>query len=322
MSQILVFGRNGRTGEQICDFVSVANEAMRLLRPALPETIKIELNHSIAKLPVLCDASQLYQVLVNLINNAEQAISGIGKIEVALDTVNIEKLECIHGTLLDGSFARLTVTDNGIGMDNETCARMFDPFFTTKDTGQGTGLGLSTVFGIVQNHGGGVTVSSKLGAGTTVVVLLPMAEDVPEESRDAKVATPDDANNENILFVDDVESIRKSARTCLERSGYSVMTVSNGQEALEIFLADPGRFDLVMTDQTMPKMTGEELSIELLRHRPDIPIIICTGHSEVISPESSREKGIRAFLQKPATPAELRRVVREVLDEAESAQSS
>jgi PAS domain S-box-containing protein len=322
VSQILVFGRHGRTEKGICDFVLVAKDAMKLLRPALPKTIEIELNLSIAKIPVLCDTSQLYQVLVNLFSNAEQAISGSGKIEVALDTANIEKLECIHGTLLDGSFARLTVADSGVGMDDETRARMFDPFFTTKDAAQGTGLGLSTVFGIVQKHGGGITVSSELGAGTTVVVLLPMAEDVREESPDAKVDTQDDANNENILFVDDVESIRKSARTCLERSGYSVLTVSSGPEALEIFLADPDRFDLVMTDQTMPNMTGEELSIELLRHRPDLPIIICTGHSEVISPETSREKGIRAFLQKPATPTELRRVVRDVLDEAGDGQSS
>ena len=322
VSQILVFGRHGRTAEKVCDFVLVANDAMKLLRPALPDTIAIELNLSIAKLPVLCDASQLYQVLVNLFSNAEQAISGSGKIDVALDTANIEKFECIHGTLLDGSFARLTVTDSGAGMDDDTRARMFDPFFTTKDAAQGTGLGLSTVFGIVQNHGGGITVSSRLGAGTTVVVLLPMAEDVLEELPEARVGTPDDANNENILFVDDIESIRKSVGTCMERSGYNVLAVSSGQEALEIFLADPGRFDLVMTDQTMPNMTGEELSIELLRHRPDIPIIICTGHSEVISPETSREKGIRAFLKKPATPTELRRVVRDVLDGAEAGQSS
>jgi CheY-like chemotaxis protein len=304
--------------ERICDFVLIAKDAMKLLRPALPETIAIELSFAVEKIPVLCDASQLYQVLVNITSNAEQAISGSGKIEVALDTTNIERLECIHGTLLDGSFVRLTVTDSGVGMDDETRTRMFDPFFTTKDVGRGTGLGLSTVFGIVQNHGGGITVSSAPGAGTTVVVLLPMAEDVPKGSLDAEVGAPDDANNENLLFVDDVESIRRSAGTCLEQSGYTVVTVASGQEALEIFLADPGRFDLVMTDQTMPEMTGVELSIELLRHRPDIPIIICSGHSEVISPETSREKGIRAFLKKPASPTELRRVVRDVLDEYQS----
>jgi DNA-binding NtrC family response regulator len=174
------------------------------------------------------------------------------------------------------------------------------------------------VFGIVQNHGGGITVSCELGIGTTIDIYLPLAEDILDESDDKTVSSLNATNYENILFVDDVESIRNSAKVCLERSGYKVTTASSGQEALEVFLANPDHFNLVITDQAMANMTGEELSIELLRLRPDIPIVICTGHSEVISPESSREMGIRAFLQKPATPMGLRRVVREVLDEAES----
>jgi nitrogen-specific signal transduction histidine kinase/ActR/RegA family two-component response regulator len=318
VSQILVFGRRSDSVERICDFVSIANEAMKLLRPALPETISIELNFPGSAVPVACDPSQLYQVLVNLFTNAEQAIMGSGEIKIALDTVEIEKLRCVHARFLNGSFARLTVTDNGVGMDDKTCAKIFDPFFTTKEAGQGTGLGLSTVFGIVQNHGGGITVSCELGIGTTVEIYLPLAEGIPDESDDKTVSSPDATNCENILFVDDVESIRNSAKACLERSGYSVKTASSGQEALEIFLANPDHFDLVITDQAMANMTGEELSIELLRLRPAIPIVICTGHSEIISPQSIRETGIRAFLQKPATPTELRRVVREVLIEAES----
>jgi signal transduction histidine kinase/CheY-like chemotaxis protein len=318
VSQILIFGRRSDSVERICDFISVASEAMKLLRPALPETISIELNFSSARVPVLCDPSQLYQVLVNLFTNAEQAIVGSGEIKIAIDTVEIEKIQCVHGKFLNGTFARLTVSDNGVGMDRETCAKMFDPFFTTKEKGQGTGLGLSTVFGIVQNHGGGITVSCELGIGTTIDIYLPLAEDILDEPDDKTVSSLNATNYENILFVDDVESIRNSAKVCLERSGYKVTTASSGQEALEVFLANPDHFNLVMTDQAMANMTGEELSIELLRLRPDIPIVICTGHSEVISPESSREMGIRAFLQKPATPMELRRVVREVLDEAES----
>jgi CheY-like chemotaxis protein len=210
------------------------------------------------------------------------------------------------------------MSDNGIGMDDETCARIFDPFFTTKELGQGTGLGLSTVFGIIQNHGGGIRVSSKLGIGTSFVIYLPLAEKISDEPRDTTVGSPDVTNNENILFVDDVESIRNSAKACLERSGYSVETAASGQEALAIFLAKPGLFNLVMTDQAMANMTGQELSIELLKIKPDIPIVICTGHSEVITPESSRDIGIRAFLLKPVTPTELRRVVRDVLDEFQS----
>ncbi len=254
---------------------------------------------------------------MNLFTNAEQAILGSGEIKIAIDTVEIERLRCVRGEFLGGTFARLTVTDNGVGMDDKTCAKMFDPFFTTKEAGHGTGLGLSTVLGIVRNRGGGITVSCKLGIGTKIEIYLPLAEGMPDESRDRTVSSQADSNNENILFVDDVESIRNSARVCLERSGYSVKAASSGQEALEIFLANPDHFDLVITDQAMANMTGEELSIELLRLRPDIRIVICTGHSAIISPESSREMGIRAFLQKPATPTELRRVVREVLDEAE-----
>jgi CheY-like chemotaxis protein len=257
-------------------------------------------------------------VLVNLFTNAEQAIVGSGAITITLESVTLAAFKCFDGTLLSGKFARLAVTDNGLGMDDTTRAKIFDPFFTTKDLGHGTGLGLSTVYGIVQNHEGGISVSSTLGIGTTIEVLLPLADSVLNEPRETAVGIPDDINNENILFVDDMVSIRNSAKACLERVGYSVTIASSGQEALEIFLANPDYFNLVMTDQTMPGMTGEELSIELLRLRADTPIVICTGHSEVVTPASSKEIGIRAFLQKPATPMELRRVVRDVLDEAES----
>ncbi len=316
VSQILVFARYSDSTDRIHDLVLVADEVMKLVRPALPEIISIERNFPNSAIPVSCDSSQIYQVMVNLFTNAQQAISGNGEIKVTLDTVEIEEFECIHEILLDGKFARLTMTDNGVGMDDETRVKMFDPFFTTKKVGQGTGLGLSTVFGIVHNHGGGITVSSELGSGTTVGILLPLAEDTLDELRDPSVSSQDDTNNESILFVDDVESIRKSAKACLERSGYNVTTVSSGQEALAVFLADPDHFNLVMTDQTMANMTGKELSIELLKQRPDIPIVICTGHSDSISPESSAEIGIRAFLQKPVAPTELRRVVRQALDEA------
>ena len=150
------------------DFVSVADEAMKLLRPALPETISIERHFPTSAIPVLCNSSQLYQVMVNLFTNAQQAISDKGEIKVTLDVVEIEKLECIHETLLDGTFARLTVADNGVGMDDETRAKMFDPFFTMKEWGTERGSGFPPYFGIVQSHGGGITVSSNLGIGTTV----------------------------------------------------------------------------------------------------------------------------------------------------------
>ena len=315
VSQILVFGRRGDGIDRIHDFVSVADEAMKLVRPALSGTISIKQDFPNSTIPVLCNSSQLYQVVVNLFTNAQQAISDNGEIKITLDTVAIENLVCIHGTLPHGMFARLTMTDNGVGMDDETREKMFDPFFTTKEAGQGTGLGLSTVFGIVQTHGGGIIASSELGIGTTIVVYLPLADDIRERSSDATIASPVDTNNEHILLVDDVESIRKSVKACLQQSGYDVTTVSSGQEALEAFQKYPDHFDLIMTDQSMPKMSGKELSINLLKIRPNLPIIICSGYSDAIAPESISKSGIRAFLQKPASPSALRRVVRRVLDE-------
>ena len=322
VSQILIFGRRSDNVDRVHDFVLVADEAMKLLRPALPQTISIERQFHTCAIPVLCNSSQLYQVMVNLFNNAQQAISHKGEIKVTLDVVEIEKLECVNDTLLNGTFARLMVADNGVGMDDETRAKMFDPFFTMKKLGQGTGLGLATVFGIVQSHGGGITVSSKLGSGTMVAVYLPLAEDASDEPRETAAGRQDDIHYENILFVDDDEPVRRSAQVCLERSGYGVTTASDGQEALEVFLADPKYFSLVITDQAMANMTGEDLSVELIKIRPEIPIIICTGHSVHIRPDNISELGIRAFLQKPTTPTKLRQVVREVLDESVSGQST
>ena len=322
VSQVLVFGRRRKNVSDACDFVAVANEAMKLLRPALPETVSITLDLPSSAVPVLCEFSQLYQVVVNLFTNAEQAVLDSGEIILTLDTVDVEELECTHRTLRNGSFGRLTVSDNGVGMTEKTRAKIFDPFFTTKELGRGTGLGLSTVFGIVRDHGGGITISSEPGIGSTFGIHIPLTDKALNEPRDTTVGHTDGTNTENIIFVDDVESIRKSAKVCLERSGYNVSTVSSGREALEIFLADPDHFDLVITDQTMAEMTGQELSTRLLKLKPAIPIIICTGHSDHITAENIRDTGIRAYLQKPSSPKELRRVVREVLDETNSGQST
>jgi PAS domain S-box-containing protein len=322
VSQVLVFGQRSKNVSNTCDFVAVVNEAMKLLRPALPETVSITLNLPNSTVPVLCDFSQLYQVVVNLLTNAEQAVLDNGDIVLTLDTVDIEELECAHGTLRNGGFGRLTVSDNGVGMSEDTRAKIFDPFFTTKKLGKGTGLGLSTVFGIVRDRSGGITVSSEPGIGSTFSIYIPLTDKSPDDARGKTVGHTDDSNTESVLFVDDVESIRRSAKVCLERSGYNVSTVSSGREALELFLADPDHFDLVITDQTMAQMTGQELSTRLLELKPDLPIIICTGHSNQISAKIIRDTGIRGYLQKPSSPKELRRMVREVLDEANSGRST
>jgi PAS domain S-box-containing protein len=321
VSQILVFGRRSDNIKSVCDLVPVAEEAMKLVRAAVPATITIEEKMPSDSVPVFCDSSQIYQVLVNICTNAAQAISDHGKIEIALEATEIEGIECFDGTRLRGSHARLAVTDSGVGMDKGTLAKIFDPFFTTRKVGQGTGLGLSTAFGIVHAHGGGITVSSRPHKGTTFEIFLPLADGIIEKLP----ATPDHAQDktgtEKILFVDDEESIRNLGKYYLERLGYSVTTISDGRKALELFKASPDRFNLVVTDQTMPKITGEELARELLKLSPDIPIIVCTGYSSSISPESSSAIGISALLQKPLTPDELSRVVRDVLDQAKNSAS-
>ncbi len=321
VSQILVFGRRSDNIKSVCDLVPVAEEAMKLVRAAVPATITIEEKMPSDSVPVFCDSSQIYQVLVNICTNAAQAISDHGKIEIALEATEIEGIECFDGTRLRGSHARLAVTDSGVGMDKGTLSKIFDPFFTTRKVGQGTGLGLSTAFGIVHAHGGGITVSSRPHKGTTFEIFLPLADGIIEKLP----ATPDHAQDktgtESILFVDDEESIRNIGKIYLERLGYSVTTISDGRKALELFKASPDRFNLVVTDQTMPKITGEELARELLKLSPDIPIIVCTGYSSSISPESSSAIGISALLQKPLTPDELSRVVRDVLDQAKNSAS-
>jgi PAS domain S-box-containing protein len=318
VSQVLMFSRHGEDVKHVCDLVPVVNEAMKLLRSALPANITIKKKIPDGIVPVFCNSSQLYQVLVNICTNAGQAILGSGKVEITLDSSEVAGIVCFDGTEIHGNYCRLTVTDSGVGMDDETQAKIFDPFFTTREAGQGTGLGLSTVFGIVQDHEGGIKVSSEADKGTTFEVFLPLAEEPVEKLPETRGDVQDYTGTENILFVDDEKSIRNLGHDCLERFGYIVTTVPNGQKAMEIFSANPDHFNLVVTDQTMPNMTGEELANALLEVRRDIPIIICTGHSPTITPESSKASGISAFLQKPLAPTQLMRVVREVLDQAKN----
>ena len=318
VSQVLMFSRRSQGVKHVCDLVPVIKEAMKLMRAALPANITIEEKIPDGIVPVFCDSTQMYQIVVNICTNAGQAILDIGKITITLDSSEVAGIVCFNGTKIHGDYCRLTVTDSGVGMDDETQAKIFDPFFTTREVGQGTGLGLSTVFGIVQDHEGGIKVSSEAEKGSIFEVFLPLAEGPVEKLPESRGDVQDYTGTENILFVDDEKSIRNLGHDCLERFGYIVTAVSDGQQAMEIFSENPDHFNLVVTDQTMPNMTGEKLANALLKLRPDIPIIICTGHSPTTTSESSKALGISAFLQKPLAPTQLMRVVREVLDHAKN----
>ncbi|MEE8395280.1 MAG: ATP-binding protein, partial [bacterium] len=315
VAQILLFGRRALTEKNVTNLSPLVRDVVKFARSTLPKTISLQEEISTAEAHVFCDASQIHQVLLNLCVNVGQAIRGIGEIHVALGTVELDGFECFTGKLLSGKYVRIAVTDNGVGIDPETLGHIFEPFFTTKGVGEGTGLGLSTVFGIVADHGGGFGVSTELGKGTTFEVFLPLAGGAAEEPP-AVANRVQDQGSGNILFVDDEEPIAKLGKISLERFGYTVTAAMDGRQALEIFAAAPAFFDLVVTDRTMPNMTGETLAQQLRKLRPDLPIILCTGHGEAISAESSEAIGIGSVLYKPIAPSELGRVVRELLDRA------
>lgn len=290
------------------------------MRSTLPTAISIQQRISGNVAPVFCNLSQMHQMIVNLCVNAGQAMTGIGNLKITLNIVELDGFKSVVGKILSGKHVRLSVTDTGIGMDNETLSQIFDPFFTTKETGEGTGLGLSTVFGIVQDHEGGINVTSEPGQGTTFEIYLPATEQPIETPTAIEAMVP--KGGESILFIDDEQAIAEMGKNMLEDYGYKVTISIDSREALKMFKANPNRFDLVVTDQGMPNLMGDQLAEKMRQARPDIPIILCTGHSNTMTPESSKAVGINAFLYKPVKMLELGEVIRKVLDEAEQAETS
>jgi len=211
-----------------------------------------------------------------------------------------------------GSYMMLTVADTGCGIDTAIMDRIFDPFFTTKPAGEGTGLGLSVVYGIAKAHGGEITVQSEPGKGSAFSVYFPRVQARVKPESESLKSLP--KGSERILFVDDEAELVQMGRMMLETLGYEVTSFTNSVLACRAFVSHPDRFDLVITDMTMPVMTGAALSLEILKIRPGMPIILCTGHSEFINEKKAKETGIREFLMKPVFVKDLARVVREVLD--------
>jgi CheY-like chemotaxis protein len=224
-------------------------------------------------------------------------------------------MESIQPDLPAGNYVRLMVSDTGRGMSPEVMSRIFDPYFTTKAEGEGTGLGLAVVHGIVKSHQGTINVYSEPGRGTVFRVYLPQIGCAPDEHREPhETVLP--VGNERILFVDDEPILANLGRMMLQTLGYAVVTRTSGVEALELFRDNPGGFDLVITDMTMPRMTGAELARELMRIRANIPVILCTGFSYSMSEEKARAIGIREYAMKPLIRQDLARVVRKALDES------
>ncbi|MGB5157546.1 MAG: PAS domain S-box protein [Desulfobacterales bacterium] len=315
VKQILTFSRKGNQELKNVLIYPVIKEALKFLRSTLPSTIEIKQSVSTENNMVLADATQIHQVLMNLCTNALHAMDpGGGTLEVKLNTVVIsEENHSSYQDVATGRYLMLSVSDTGCGMSREVMNRIFDPYFTTKDKTKGSGLGLSVAHGIINSHGGKILVRSRQGHGSTFHVLLPLVETGERLEDDNPVDIP--GGSENILLVDDEKELASVEKKMLEVLGYHVTKTTNAMDALEIFKENADIFDLVITDMTMPFMTGIQLSKEIFRIRPEIPVVLCTGFNEHISSEKSFEIGISDFIMKPYDMRKLGSSIRRVLDE-------
>lgn len=315
VQQILAFSRQTEQSRQPLDLQLVVKEVCKFLRATFPATIDIRQNFSEAASIISGDPIQMHQVLMNLCANAEYAMRGSGGLlELKLEHVTGEPDGIgTHPDLKGGAYVRLTVRDTGSGMTPEVAQRIFDPFFTTKRVGEGTGMGLAVVHGIVISHGGVIKVESEPGQGTIFSIYFPEEESANYPGEDKPLQQEVFMGRGHILFVEDEEPLARLGEEAMKGLGYEVMVRTSSVEALEAFRADPFRFDAVVTDQTMPHITGEALARQLLELRPDVPIILCTGFSHSMTSEKAKAMGIRAFLLKPLLIKDLARTLREVL---------
>jgi len=317
VKQILAFSRQRKNEDIVLSIKPVIKEALKLLKSSFPANIEIKPYIETDPGLIKGDPTQIHQVLMNLCSNAEHAMRETGGIlEVRLERLELEPgANELKGNpkLHKGPYVCLSVRDTGYGIPPELMGRIFDPYFTTKGVGEGTGLGLAVVQGIVDKHKGTLTVESKPGKGAVFRVFFPAIEGEREKiSKKEQEKLP--TGSERILFIDDEEALAEVGKGILEYLGYEVTVRTSSLEALELFKAKPEHFDMVITDMTMPNMTGAELSQELMKIRPNIPIILCTGFSHIISEEKAREIGIRAFVMKPLITKDLAETVRRVLD--------
>ncbi|WP_306303998.1 ATP-binding protein [Desulfosarcina cetonica] len=314
INQILTFSRQKEKDQQPIEIRYGIKEALKLLQATLPSTIEIRDN--IHKQPsiVVADQTQIHQIVMNVCTNAAHAMQERGGI-LKIGLTNIDLTAPLAGTvakLEPGAYAVITVTDNGIGMSPETRECIFDPYFTTKPQGKGTGLGLSMVHGIVRALGGSINVHSEPGVGSTFEIYLPRTGQPSVVAVSAQQPIP--GGHERILLVDDEAMLVDMTSELLLQLGYQVVGRTSSLEALQVFRTDPQHFDLVVTDQTMPNMTGKELASRVMATRPDLPVVICTGFSQAIDEEEALSLGIRAFVKKPILRNELAAAVRFALD--------
>ena len=314
--QLLSFSRKTEQVQKPIDIAPVIKESIKLIRSSIPSNIEIHDHVPRSGDLILADTTQIHQVFINLCTNAAHAMddNSEGFLKIFLDTVDIdEKTDTRFAEIHPGKYLELTVKDSGKGIEPKIRERIFDPYFTTKEIGMGTGMGLAVVHGIVTNHNGKILVNSEPGKGTSISILLPVVTGVTEPQKEPDRQTSLPTGNETILFVDDEFSIVESNKMLLEKIGYTVREFTNPLEALSAFKSDPDSFDLVISDVTMPKMNGVDLSKNLRKIRPDIPVIICSGHSSHMDEEKALKLNINAYTMKPVTASQIAVLIRKVL---------
>ena len=314
VKQILSFSHHSDHERIPVQINLVVNDAMKLLRASIPTTIEVRQNINSNCGYVLADSSQMHQIVMNLCTNAYHSMRNEGGVlHTSLEKVTVNPEQASLISVQTGTFIKLLVSDTGHGMDEQIMERIFEPYYTTKSEDEGTGLGLSVVHGIVRSHGGGISVSSIVGEGTKFEIYLPQISTAsPQPGIDTLEPIP--LGNEHIMLIDDEESIVQMETSLLENLGYKVTGMTSSNEALAIFESQPDDIDLIISDMTMPHMTGAELAIKFLNIRPNMPIILCTGFSEIINEEKAREIGIQAYIKKPVHRKDLAIAVRRTLD--------
>ncbi|MBI5604554.1 MAG: response regulator [Deltaproteobacteria bacterium] len=313
--QILTFSRQKELERKPLQLSILCKEALKMLRSSLPATIEIQQAIDSRSGTALVDPTQIHQIVMNLCSNAAHAMQEKGGLlRFTLSKVDISAEEESVLDLKAGPYIEMTVMDTGYGIYPADLKRIFDPYFTTKGIGEGTGLGLAVVHGIVRGYRGAIKVQSEPGKGTTFQVYIPRIErEKGGETAVKAMVLP--RGNERILFVDDEEAITRIGQKMLEHLGYKVMITTSSYEALEIFMRESGKIDLVITDYILPKMTGTELAQKIIRIRPDIPIILITGLGDIMTAAQKDAMGIRKFIMKPLVIHSLAEKVRQVLDQ-------
>ncbi|MBF0257517.1 MAG: PAS domain S-box protein [Desulfamplus sp.] len=314
VKQILTFSRQNPSELRLMNMQHIVREVLNLIRSSIPATIEIcqDICHDCGV--INADPTQIHQIIMNLATNAYHAMEDTGGIiTVSLKEIELHDSDIIEPAMKPGKYACLTVADTGTGIPEDVKNKIFDPFFTTKKQGKGTGMGLAVVHGIVKSLAGGIKVFSETGRGTEFHVYLPVAESYfqPQEI-DVKKAVK--GGRERIIFIDDEELIVTVTQEMLELLGYNVTSSTSSLEALEVFRANPDKFDMVITDMAMPHMSGDKLAIELLKIRPDIPILLCTGFSELMSEKKAISMGIKGFLMKPVSMIDFDNSIRGILN--------